>query len=209
MLKLYYAPGACSLASHIALEEAGARYEIQRVDFKAGEQRSEAYLRVNPKGRVPALVTDRGVLTENPAILAYIAQTFREADLADVDDPFAFAELQAFNLWLATHVHVAFAHVFRPGRYADGEDCAAEMRAKSSATLDEAFAALERRFETGGPFVHGQGYTVCDAYLFVFETWLFTRGVGHPERCPMVRAHHDLVAARPAVQRVLAAEATR
>jgi glutathione S-transferase len=82
MLTLFYAPTACSLASHIALEEAQADFEARRVDFAAGEQRSPDYLAINPKGRVPALVTPRGVLTETPAILAFIAQSFPEARLA-------------------------------------------------------------------------------------------------------------------------------
>jgi len=206
MLKLFYAPGACSLASHIALEEAGASYETQRIDFKAVEQRSPDYLGVNPKGRVPALVTDKGVLTETPAILVYLAQTFPNANLAGPDDSFGFANLQAFNVWLATHVHIAFAHAFRPGRYADGEACAAAMRSKTSETLDDAFAAIEQRLTENGPFVHGERYTVSDPYLFVFERWFFINDLGHPGRCPQVRAHYDRVAARPAVQRVLKAE---
>ena len=105
MLKLFYAPGACSLASHIALEEAGAAFTTHRIDFKAGEQRSADYLRVNPKGRVPALLTDKGVLTESPVILGYVAQSYPDAKLADNDDSFAFGNMQAFNMWLATTVH--------------------------------------------------------------------------------------------------------
>ena len=82
MFKLYYAPGTCALASHIALEEAGADYTAERLDFKANQQQSPYYLKINPKGRVPALVTDQGVLTETPAILAYIAQRFPTSKLA-------------------------------------------------------------------------------------------------------------------------------
>ena len=82
MLKLFYAVGTCALASHIALEEAGAQYETVRLNFADGEQRKPEYLKVNPKGRVPALVTDKGVLTETPAILAYIAQLYPRASLA-------------------------------------------------------------------------------------------------------------------------------
>src|SRR5262249_42265206 len=74
MLRLYYAPHTCALASHIVLEQARARYETRRVDFSRTEQRSAEYLAVNPKARVPALVTDRGVLTETPAILLYVCQ---------------------------------------------------------------------------------------------------------------------------------------
>ena len=110
MLTLYYATNTCALASHIALEEAGAAYETRWVDFGAAEQTKPEYLAINPKGRVPALVTERGVLTETPAILAYIAQSYPEARLAPLDDPFAFAELQAFMSYLCSTVHVAHAH---------------------------------------------------------------------------------------------------
>src|SRR5688572_13285101 len=110
MLKLFYAPGSCALASHIALEESGAPYEAERVDLGGGQQRSPAYLKLNPKGRVPALATDRGVISENPAILAYIAQAFPKAKLAPLDDPFAFARIQAFNGYLSSTLHVAHAH---------------------------------------------------------------------------------------------------
>src|SRR5947208_15380562 len=106
MLKLYFAPGTCALASHIALAEAGADYTAERIDFKTNQQQSPEYLAINPKGRVPALVTDRGVLTENPAMLAYIAQTFPKAKLAPLDDPFAFAEVQSINSYLSSTVHV-------------------------------------------------------------------------------------------------------
>ena len=82
MLTLYYAAGTCALASHLALEFAGAPYEAKRLDFKQQQQRSPEYLRINPKGRVPALVTERGVLTETPALLHYIAQSFPQAQLA-------------------------------------------------------------------------------------------------------------------------------
>src|SRR6185437_15700939 len=109
MYKLYYAPGTCALASHIALEEAGADYKAERLDFKANQQQSPEYLKINAKGRVPALVSDKGVITETPAILAYIAQVFPKAKLAPVDDPFAFAQLQSFNNYLCATAHVAHA----------------------------------------------------------------------------------------------------
>ena len=206
MLKLFYSPGACSLAAHAALEEAGADYEIQLVDLKAGQQRSGEYLKVNPKGRVPALATERGIITENPAILAYIAQRFPQSKLADVEDPFAFAEVQAFNAYLASSVHIAFAHVFRSSRYADGEVAAAAMKAKAGEALDEAFAAIDAKLSDGRPFVQGNNYTLCDPYLMVFERWFTLGKLGHPERFANVRAHRERVEARPAVRRVLTAE---
>src|SRR5215469_1554010 len=96
MIKLYYAANTCSLASHIALEEAGAAYTVVKMSFASNEQRSPEYLAINPKGRVPAMVTDRGILTETPAILAFIAQSFPQAKLAPFEDAFALAEVQAF-----------------------------------------------------------------------------------------------------------------
>ena len=111
MITLYYAPNTCALASHIALEESGVLYCIARISFEADEQRGSRYLEINPKGRVPAMVTDRGVLTETPAILAFIAQSFPKAGLAPLTDPFAFAQVQAFNSYLCSMVHVAHAQV--------------------------------------------------------------------------------------------------
>ena len=93
MLKLFYAPNTCALASHIALEDTGANYESVRLSFADNDQRKPEYLAVNPKGRVPALVTDRGILTETPALLVFIAQTFPNARLAPLDDAFALAEV--------------------------------------------------------------------------------------------------------------------
>src|SRR5215475_6570904 len=128
MYKLYYATGTCALASHIALEEAGADYKADRLDFKANQQQSPEYLKINVKGRVPALVTDRGVITETPAILAYIAQTFPKAKLAPIDDAFAFAQVQSFNNYLCATVHVAHAHKGRGYRWATDEASFADMK---------------------------------------------------------------------------------
>ena len=102
MFTLYYAADTCSLASHIALEDAGAKYELKRIDFRKTEQQSPDYLKLNPKARVPAMVTPRGILTETPAMLAFIAQSFPKAKLAPLDDPFAFAEVQSFNSYLCS-----------------------------------------------------------------------------------------------------------
>jgi glutathione S-transferase len=95
MFTLYYAVNTCSLATHIALEDAGADYELRRIDFGDTEQQSPDYLKVNPKARVPAIVTHHGILTETPAILAFVAQSFPEAALAPLNEAFAFAELQS------------------------------------------------------------------------------------------------------------------
>src|ERR1700690_3029308 len=117
MFTLYYAPHTCSLASHIALEDAGARYKLKRIDFGKVEQQSENYIAINPKARVPAMATPRGILTETPAMLVFIAHSFPEARLAPMDDPFAFAEMQSFNSYICSTLHVAQAHRMRGYRW--------------------------------------------------------------------------------------------
>src|SRR3982075_3327476 len=130
MFKLYYSPGSCALASHITLQEAGAAYTTERIDFKSNQQNSPQYLAINPKGRVPSLVTDRGILTETPAMLAFIAQSFPKAKLAPLDDAFEFAKVQAFNSYLCSTVHVAHAHKMRGARWAMEESSFADMKRK-------------------------------------------------------------------------------
>ncbi|HEY5129259.1 MAG TPA: glutathione S-transferase, partial [Bradyrhizobium sp.] len=163
MLKLYYSPGSCALASHITLQEAGAAYATERVDFKSNQQNSAEYLAINPKGRVPALVTDRGILTETPAMLAFIAQSFPQAKLAPLDDPFAFAQVQAFNSYLCSTVHVAHAHKGRGARWATDEASFADMKRKVPETVGAGFALIERSM-LKGPWVMGEQYTICDPY---------------------------------------------
>jgi glutathione S-transferase len=130
MLKLYYMPGACSMVPHIALEETGAQYETALVDFARGDQLKREFLQINPKARVPALETDRGVLTEIPAILGYIAAKFPAARLANIEDRYAFADMQAFHMFIATTIHVTFRQISRPDFYADGDAVAQALRAK-------------------------------------------------------------------------------
>lgn len=203
-MKFFYGPRTCALASRIALEEAGADYEPVKVDFATAEQTKPAYLAINPKGRVPALVTDRGVLTENVAILAFVAQSHPEKKLAPLDDPFAFAEMQAFNSYLASTVHVNHAHKHRGARWATQESSFLDMRAKVPETMAASFALIERDF-LKGPWVMGDAYSVADAYLFVVSRWLEGDGVD-VNRFPKVAAHMRAMEQRPAVQAALAGE---
>jgi glutathione S-transferase len=205
MLTLYYAPHTCALASHIALEEAGARYETVRIDFRREEQRGPQYLKINPKGRVPALVTDRGILTETPALLAFIAQSFPEGGLAPLDDPFALAEVQAFNSYLCSTVHIAHAHRMRGYRWADDAAAIEAMKRKVPQSVAEGFGLIEREM-LPGPWIMGERYTICDPYLFTLAQWLEADGVD-VATLPRVRDHRDRMRDRPAVQRALAAEA--
>ena len=212
MLQLYYALGACSLASHIALEEAGAPYEGIRIDLKAGDQRQPNYLKLNPKGRVPALITERGILTENPAILAFVAQSFPAAKLAPIDDPFAFAQVQSFNAYLCATVHVAHAHRARGARWVDANDVAAleAMKRKVPESVGACFELIERSMFKGpssAPWVMGESYTICDPYLFTLANWLENDSID-PKRFPRIHDHRNRMAERPAVKRALAMEKT-
>ena len=201
MLKLYYAPGTCALASHIALEEAGANYEAIRLNFKSDDQKKPDYLKINPKARVPALVTDRGVLTETPALLIYIAQSFPAARLAPLDDPFALAKVQAFNSYLCSTVHVAHAHRMRGTRWTDDAAAIESMKKKVPQTVGECFALIEREmFE--GPWVLGEDYTVCDGYLYTLSQWLGGDGVDI-NKTPKIAEHFRRVGERPAVRKAV------
>jgi glutathione S-transferase len=206
MLKLYYAPGTCALASHIALEEAGAGYTTERLDFKSNQQNSPEYLAINPKGRVPALVTDRGILTETPAMLGFIAQSFPQAKLAPLDDPYAFAQMQAFNSYLCSTVHVAHAHRVRGYRWATDEASFADMKRMVPKTVGACFALIERDM-LKGPWVMGERYTICDPYLFTLAGWLEGDSVDLAT-LPKVADHRKRMSERPAVRKVLAEELT-
>ncbi|MCB1448453.1 MAG: glutathione S-transferase N-terminal domain-containing protein [Rhizobiaceae bacterium] len=202
MLKLFHAQGSCALASRIALEDAGADYDLVRVDLANGEQRRPEFLAVNPKGRVPALVTDKGVLTETPAILAYIAQTFPEAGLAPLADPYEFARLQAFNSYLCSTVHVNHAHGRRGSRWADAQSSFDDMKRKVPETMAAAMKMIELDYFEG-PWVMGEQYTVADAYLFTIERWLAGDGVDIAD-FPAIADHHRRMSARASVGRALA-----
>ena len=204
MFKLYYAPATCALASHITLAEAGADYATERIDFKVNQQNSPDYLKINPKGRVPALVTDRGILTETPAMLAYIAQSFPQAGLAPLDDPFAFAQVQSFNSYLCATVHVAHAHKLRGARWATEESSFADMKRMIPKSVGACFALIERNM-LRGPWVMGESYTICDPYLYTVALWLEGDGVDLAS-LPKVADHRKRMSERPAVQKVLAEE---
>ena len=206
MLKLYYAAHSCALATHIVLEDVGADYSTVRIEFAKGQQKSAEYLKVNPKGRVPALVTDRGILTETPAMLVYVAQSFPASKLALIDDPFAFAQVQSFNSYLCSHLHVAHAHRMRGHRWVDADDAhsIAAMQRKVPESVGGAFDMIEREM-LKGPWVMGEHYTICDAYLFTLAQWLEKDGVD-PARIPRVVDHRRRMSERPSVQKAIAEE---
>lgn len=200
-LRFYYAPRTCALASHIVLEHIDADFEAVKLDFRTNEQQTNEYLAINPKGRVPALVTDRGVITETPAILLYLAQTHPQASLAPLDDAFALGQLQAVNSWLCSTVHVAHAHGPRGNRWADDEAAQQSMKAKVAQNMSSCFELLERELFKG-PWAMGEDFTIVDPYLFTVASWLAQDGVDIKD-FPRVAAHYQRMLELPAVRRTL------
>jgi len=204
MLTLCYARNTISLATHIALEEVGADYATRRLDFSVNEQRGEAYLAVNPKGRVPSLITDRGILTETPAMLAFVAQSYPAANLAPLGDPFAFAQVQSFNAYICATVHVAHAHRMRGYRWTDDEGAIEAMKRFAPRSVGGCFELIETQMFKG-PWVMGETYTICDPYLFTVAQWIEGDGVD-AAALPRVTDHRRRMAERPAVRRALQQE---
>jgi glutathione S-transferase len=203
MLTLYYAPGACSTASHIGIEESGAQYEARAISFANNEQRSEAYLKINPRGRVPALSIDGAILVENTAILTYLAKKYPAAHLlpADLLDE---ARCISTMAWFASAVHPSFTHINRPERFAD--DPAAHANLKEAgrknfwANLQEIDGMLKEK-----EWLMGAQYTACDPYALIFYGWGVRIGLPMKELSAYT-AFKDRMLARPAVRKILERE---
>ncbi len=176
MLKLYYATGTIAVAVAITLEEAGLAYDPIKVDFATGAQTKPDYLALNPKGRVPALVTAKGtILTETGALLDYIATVQPDAALVPQDAEDA-AHMRSVMYYLASTMHVAHAHKMRGSRWADQQSSFDDMTAK----VPETMTACAEYAETEclrGDFTTGKALTLADPYLFVVCNWLKGDGV--------------------------------
>lgn len=201
MLTLYYAKGTSALAAHIILEEAGAEYTLVEVPLFEGAHKRDDFLAINPKARIPALQTPDGVISENPAILTYVAATHPQAGLLPAT-PFARAQADSLNAYLCSTVHVAFAHKFRGARWADDPAAIAAMAAKVADNLRDCAALIEAHC-LQGPWALGPDFSLCDAYLGLLPRWMTIAGVDVGD-FPKLSAHWAALRARPAVQRVLA-----
>ncbi|WP_298837098.1 glutathione S-transferase family protein [uncultured Roseobacter sp.] len=201
MYTLYMAKGTSALAAHILLEEIGAEYQTRILSVPGGDHQAPDYLAVNPRGRVPALDTPQGVITENPAILAYLAQAHPEQNLAP-RDPFAFATAQSANLYLASTMHPAFAHKLRGARFADDPAAIASMKEKVPANILECARLIEDHL-LQGPWVLGATYSMCDPYFFLVHRWMAANDIS-TDAFPRIAAHVDAMRARPATQAALA-----
>ena len=204
MLTLYYTPDTCALATHIVLEEVGANYILKHVDFARGEQKSNKYLSINPKARVPALVTPHGVLTETPAMMVYIAQCYPEAGLVPTDNTWKFAQLQSVNSYLCSTLHVAHAHRMRGSRWSNNDAAIAAMKQYAPTAVAESFRYVESSL-IQEPWVLGSQYSIADVYLFTLSQWMESDGVD-VKMYPRVIEHRARTLARPAVTAAIDAE---
>jgi len=203
MLTLYYAPGSIALAALIALEETGLPFTLQKLSFAENQQRSPDYLQLNPKGRVPTLVTDQGALSETPAILIYLAALAPDRHLAPVE-PFAFARLQSFLSYLASTVHVGHSMGRRGNRWSDDAAVVEALKVKVQANMTSFFTLIEQDLFIS-PYVLGDQFTVADIHLFAICRWLKDDGVDIAQ-FPKLSAFYASMGERPAVIRALANE---
>ncbi|WP_164660862.1 glutathione S-transferase family protein [Tropicibacter sp. Alg240-R139] len=201
-MQLYYAPGTISIAVAIALEEAGLEYEPVKLDFSAGEQTTSAYGQINPKGRVPALVVEGGILTETGALLDFIADKAPEAGLVPAD-PVMAARMREVMYYLASTMHVNHAHKMRGHRWADKKSSWADMKGKVAETMTASCAYIESK-GLRGPFVLGDNISLADIYLYVVSSWLEGDGVD-VSAFPKIVAFRAAMEARASVQAVKAA----
>ncbi len=213
--RFYYGRGACSLAPHVALEEAGAVFEPVRVALGDGEQRTPEYRRINPKGRVPALARGDWVLTEVPAILRYVALTHPAARLWP-DAPELDARCAEWLAWLSSTVHVAYSHISRSERYVQTPGAREEAAAKGREACRELCVEIDRKLGPG-PWALGEVYSVADPYLLAAWTWgrlpssptyeSLAIGLEPGRDLPNWTAHARRMAERPAVRRAFQREA--
>ncbi len=199
-MKLYYSPGACSMASHVVLHEIGKPFEIEKVSTKTKVMESGGdYWAINPKGAVPALQLDGGeVLTEGSAILQYIADTNGATDLAPPAGTLARARVQEMLSFIGSELHKSFSPLFHPGKTDAEKDAAREV-------LQKKFEWLESRLADGRAYLTGSNFTVADAYAFVVTNWSNVTGVSL-EAWPKLKDYVARVGARPSVQAAMKAE---
>ncbi|MGX9355620.1 glutathione S-transferase family protein [Roseobacteraceae bacterium S113] len=201
MLQFFYAPNTISVATAIALHEAGLAYEARPVSFADGDQKKPEYLAINPKARVPALVTEQGVLTETGALLDYVAALAPQTGLMPAD-PYAAAQVRSLIHYLASTMHVNHAHRMRGSRWAKEESSFADMRAMVPETMTASTQFMEDHIQ--GPLLFGEAITAADCHYFTICTWLEGDGVDN-SAFPKTMAFMDAMRARPSVQAVMAA----
>lgn len=199
-MKLFYAPGACSLSPHIVLREAGVTFTLEKVDTAAGKTESGAdYRTINAKGYVPALqIEDGAVLTEGAAVIQFIADRHPDANLAPAAGTLERARLQEHLNFIASEIHKAFTPLFRP-------DSSEEMKAAAKANVRRRLSQMEQQLADGRAYLMGADFSVADAYLFTVASWTTPMGIGLDD-WPHLQALVARIKERPSVRAAMAAE---
>jgi glutathione S-transferase len=203
MMTLYFSPGACSLASHIGLEETGAPYEAKPILLAKGQQRTEEYRKINPRSKVPALSVDGKILVENTAILTYLARRFPEKKLMPAD-PAEEARCIATMCWFSSIVHPSFQHSMRPERFAEDQTAQAAVKETGRKSFWANCQEIDSMFQ-GNDWIMGREYTVVDPYALVFYGW-GVRGGFPMNELSSYTAWRERILNRPTVQKTVEAE---
>ena len=202
-MKLYFAPGACSVGIHLLLEEIGKPYQLEQVDLRGGAQYKPPYTSINPKSKVPTLERDDGsVLTEFPVIAHWLARRNPQANLLPKDDEALTRAEEAMEYVVGTMHGQGFARLFRPGNFSTNEAEQETVKARGREIAEKGFALMDKAL-AGKEYLGGQ-FSIADAALFYTEFWAAKRlGMQLPGN---VAAHFARLQARPAVQRTLQQE---
>src|SRR5690348_5391635 len=169
MLTLYFSPGACSLASHIGLEESGTTYQTKPILLAKGQQRTEEYLKINPRGKVPTLDADGKILVENTAILTYLTRRFPDKKLMPAD-PAEEARCIGTMCWFSSVVHPSYQRAHRPERFAEGEAAATAVKENGKKSFWANCQEIDSMIQ-GHDWVMGNTFTLVDPYALVFYGW--------------------------------------
>lgn len=203
-MKLYYSPGACSLGPHIVLRELGLDAELVRIPVREGANRSRDYLRINPRGRVPALEVDGSVLTEAPALMVYLASLKREPRLLPVGGSVELARCFEWLAWFNSSFHVAFAQLWRPERFLPPGSDSIPLTSHAPRTIVSMIGEIEERLT--GPWLLGDEYCLADCYALAFYRWGYRIELPVEKIAPRWTAWADRMLERPAVRSAIEAE---
>jgi glutathione S-transferase len=203
---LYYSPGSCSLAVHVALNEVHQPFELRKFSTADRANYSPEYLAINPKGRIPAMRIDGFILTEVPAILAYVGRRFPNAGIYPADGAEAEARCLELLAWSSNTVHVAFAQLFRPERFVPSEQSYPPVKESGRVNFGRCLADIETTLQRQA-YAVGDRFTVVDPFWLVFFRWAVRSGYPMRSDFPAYTAHAERLCERPSVQRALATEA--
>jgi len=204
-IALYYSPGSCSLAPHIVLNEIEQPFELRKFATSEDANFSSEYLAINPKGRIPALQFDDFLMTENPAILAFLGRQFPDADLYPSNNAEAEARCLELLAWSSNTVHVAFAQLFRPERFVLNERDYDSVKKSGRINYEQCLTDIEKRL-THQKYAIDNGFTVVDPFWLVFYRWGVLAGYDMRKKFPAYTAHAERLCNRPSVQQALVTE---